>query len=383
MRPPPQTFRPDRQRVAVVVNGLGAAGAARAAVEQAACLDPEHWQVEIASLELATFTRGELRLPQHVPVRRPGLSGLLRWLREFTPDLVHAHLAEATLACRLMVPFAGKPALVATCHELSDWREHRHQPLQLLARAALHHCGVVLAASEAVRAAIAAHDSALAARTRVLGSGTDLSAFAAVRGMRAAAREVLGYRAGTFIVGTVARLQAHQGLDVLLEAASQALHRVPGLELVVVGDGPERARLAALASEHGLSARVRFVGLHADVRPYLAAFDLFAAPSRAEGSGVTVIEALAAGVPVLGSPDGVFPELLDRGAAGWLVPLTPTAWADAIVHAARSPGELDRLSAAGRARAAAFSLDHMRARLVECYRAARRAGGEPGLEAAA
>jgi glycosyltransferase involved in cell wall biosynthesis len=383
MRISSHTLRRGRKRVAVVLDGLGAGGAPRAAVQQAACLDPAEWQVEIASLERSASPRGETRLPAHVPVRRPGGRGLARWLREFAPDLVHAHLVHATLACRLAAPFAGDPALVATCHELSDWRELRHRPLRLLARAALHHCGAVLAASEAVRAEIAAHDAGLAARTRVLRNGTDLSAFTAVRGMRAAAREVLGYRPGTFVLGTVARLDPRKGLDLLLDAASRALPRVPGLELLVVGDGAERERLMARAGQLGLLARVRFVGEQSDVRPYLAAFDLFAAPSRSEGSGLALVEALAAGVPVAGAPIGGIPEKLAGGAAGWLVPLSLEAWSEAIVRASRAPAELERLSAAGLARAQEYSLERMRGELVECYRSVLEEAGSVAQDAAA
>src|ERR1051326_7203401 len=286
MRPPSTGSRHDRIRVAVVLDHLGAAGSPRAAVAQATSLDPAAWQVEIASLERPDPGGEETRLPVEIPVRRPGLAGFAGWLKAFAPDLVHSHHVRATLACRVASPLAGDPPLVATCHELSDWRERRHRPLHLLTRVALHHCAVVLAASHAVRSAIAAEDPRLGARTRVLYNGTDLSAFAAVRGMRAAAREVLGYRPGTFVLGAVARLDPRKGLDLLLEAASRALHRVPGLELLVVGDGPERARLEGLAHERGLLARVRFVGEQHDVRPYLAAFDLFAAPARSEGSGL-------------------------------------------------------------------------------------------------
>lgn len=383
MSPGSKPPHPGRRRVAVVLNDLGVGGAQRAAVEQAACLDPAEWQVEIASLERGAPPRGGTKLPMHVPVRRPGLAGLARWLREFAPDLVHSHLAHATLACRLAAPFAGEPTLVASCHELSDWQERRHQPLRLLARAALHHCRSVLAVSEAVRAAIAALDPALGSRTRVLRNGTDLSAFAAVRGMRVGAREVLGYRPGTFVLGAVARLDPRKGLDLLLQAASQALHRVPGLELLIVGDGAERARLGALAAELGLYARVRFAGEHTDVRPYLAAFDLFAAPSRSEGSGLALLEALAAGVPVAGSPVGGIPEVLDGGNAGWLVPTRAEAWADAIVRASRSPAELERMSEAALVRAAEYSIEHTQARLAECYRDVLGDGGTTELPAAA
>lgn len=351
-----------------MLNDLAAGGAQRAAIEQAASLDPGQWDVEIASLELKPARGWDHRLPGRIPVRRPGLAGLSAWLHDFAPDLVHAHLARATIACAMVVPFATRAALVATCHNLSDWQERRHHPVRLLARAALHRCRVVLAVSDAVRQVILAEDPALGARTRVLRNGADLSAFAEVRGMRAAAREVLGYRPGTFIVGAVARLDARKGLDTLIRAASLALPRLPGLELLIVGDGEERARLVTLSRELGLYTRARFVGEQSDVRPYLAAFDLFAAPSRSEGLGLALVEALAAGVPVAGSRVGGIPEVLAHGEAGWLIDNTPEAWSDAIVRASRSQAGLDRLAAAGVTHAASFSIERTRGALAEVYR---------------
>lgn len=373
---------PARTRVAVVLNDLGPGGAQRAAIEQAGCLDPAVWQVEVASLELKPPQGAEHRLPRRIPVRRPGLGGLTGWLREFQPDLIHAHLARATIACSLASPLAGNPALVATCHNLSDWQERRHHPVRLLARAALHRCDTILAVSEAVRRAIAAHDTVLGDRTQVLRNGADLSAFASVRGMRAAAREVLGYPPGSFVVGAVARLDPRKGLDVLLSAASEALPRVPGLEVLIVGDGTDRQRLAAHSRELGLSARARFVGAQSDVRPYLAALDLFAAPSRSEGLGIALVEALAAGVPVAGADVGGIPEVLDGGSAGWLLPAGVKEWSDAIVRASRSPAELDRLSLAGLERANEFSIDRTRDRLAGLYRAALGQTGASEADAA-
>ncbi len=372
-----------RLRVAVVINDLGAGGAQRAALDQAACLDPEHWQVEVASLELKSAKGWDTRLPRHVPVRRPGLAGLTGWLCSFAPDLVHAHLARASIACAVAAPIAGVAARVATCHNLADWEERRNHPVRLLARAALHRYDVVLAVSEAVRGAITVHDAALGQRTQVLWNGADLSKFESVRGMRAAAREVLGYRPGTFVVGAVARLDACKGLDLLLEAASLALHRVPGLEVLIVGDGPERARLVARSRELGLHARVRFVGEQSDVRPYLAAFDLFAAPSRSEGLGIAIVEALAAGVPVAGSLAGGIPEVLAGGEAGWLVDGSAHAWGETIVRAARAPAELARLAVAGLARADAFSIVHTRTQLEYHYEQALGGSEAPALDRAA
>jgi glycosyltransferase involved in cell wall biosynthesis len=132
-----------------------------------------------------------------------------------------------------------------------------------------------------VREAIATQDPTLGRRTVVLRNGADLSGYRDLSGMRDATRQVLGYRPGTFVVGAVARLDPRKGLDVLLEAVSEALHRVPGIEVLIVGDGAERARLIEQSQTLGLHTRVRFVGEQSDVRPYLAAFDLFAGRRRA------------------------------------------------------------------------------------------------------
>lgn len=351
-----------------MLNDLAAGGAQRAAFEQAACLDPAEWQVEVVSLELKPAAGWDMRLPAHIPVRRPGVAGLAAWLRAFAPDLVHAHLARATIACVAAAPFAGSPPVVATCHNVSDWQERRFHPVRLLARAALHRCTRVFAVSEAVRAAIMAHDAGLGARTVVLHNGADLSGFRDLAGMRHAAREVLGYRAGAFVVGAVARLDPRKGLDVLLEAASAALPRLPGLEVLIVGDGAERARLVALTHERGLHTRVKFAGEHSDVRPYLAAFDLFAAPSRSEGLGIALVEALAAGVPVAGSRVGGIPEVLAQGEAGWLVEPTVAAWTEALVTAARDAATREHFARVGPRAADAFSLEHMREVLADAYR---------------
>ena len=130
-----------------------------------------------------------------------------------------------------------------------------------------------------------------------------------------------------------------------------------------------------------LLTRARFVGEHRDVRPYLAAFDLFAAPTRSEGAGLALVEALASGVPVAGAPIGGIPEMLLEGAAGWLIPRTVEAWCEAIVRASRTPAELERLSQAGLARAQDYSIARTSALLVECYRDVL--GGRGTLPAAA
>jgi colanic acid/amylovoran biosynthesis glycosyltransferase len=144
---------------------------------------------------------------------------------------------------------------------------------------------------------------------------------------------------------------------VLLEACAQLEAKGQAFELVLVGDGEQRASLEARAEQLGLSARTRFTGpLPADrVRAELAQAALFALPCRVGEDGnrdalpTVLLEAQAAGVPAISCPVGGVAEILDHGHAGWLVPeQDPTALAEALSRALANPAALEPLVARGR-----------------------------------
>ncbi|TAL19449.1 glycosyltransferase family 1 protein [Patescibacteria group bacterium] len=136
------------------------------------------------------------------------------------------------------------------------------------------------------------------------------------------------------VILSVRRLVPRVGLEELLAAAEELLRRAPSLQLVVGGSGPERNRLVALARRLGISRSVTFLGTVAprDLPDYYAAADLFVMPSVAfEGFGLATLEALAASTPVVGTPVGAIPEILnqlDRELVA--VDATPAALAAAI-----------------------------------------------------
>jgi glycosyltransferase involved in cell wall biosynthesis len=131
---------------------------------------------------------------------------------------------------------------------------------------------------------------------------------------------------------------------------------VPGARLLLIGDGPERERLAALATRLGVSGRITVTGTTSDVGAYLAAADVFAAPSRNEGMGRALVEAMALGLPVVGAAVGGIPAVVTDGVCGRLVPADDVeALAEALTELARDAALRAKLGTGAVERAEAFS----------------------------
>jgi glycosyltransferase involved in cell wall biosynthesis len=153
---------------------------------------------------------------------------------------------------------------------------------------------------------------------------------------------------GSFTVGFVGRLLSGKGVDHLLAALAAMRHE--SAELVIAGEGPERASLELLASELGLADRVRFLGLRFDVPTVWQATDVCAVPSVApEGAGMVALEAAACAKPVVASASGGLQELVRHGRTGFVVPPGDVgALARALDTYADDPGLRAQHGAAGR-----------------------------------
>jgi glycosyltransferase involved in cell wall biosynthesis len=260
------------------------------------------------------------------------------------------------------------PRVVTTLHNLSDWEEKRVSPLRWLDRRTLSRADVVVTVSEAIRRAVARVSPALEPRTITVHNGVPVERLWGAAGDRDAARAALGYGPSDFVVGSVARFDPRKGLETLIEAVALAAVHRPELRVLLVGDGPERARIEETARALGVAPRLRMISHQVEVRAMLAAMDLFAAPSRTEGLGMAIIEALAAGIPVIGSRVGGIPEVVDDEACGRLLPAgEPPIWAETIGHLAGRPPELARWAHAAPAIADRFSLQKSGAELERLY----------------
>ena len=195
----------------------------------------------------------------------------------------------------------------------------------------------LVAVSDYVRRVLADTAPSLASRMTVVRNGVDTAYFSPRDGA-----------AGVFRLGIVCRLTAWKRVHLAIEAAA-----LRGVELVVVGDGEERSRLEALA--HRLAARATFVGFQSDPRAFVAGCDAVLNTAESEPLGLSVLESLAMGRPVIAFRQGGIPEIVEDRVTGWLVSEPTAAALAAAVE--RAQGDRPSLALMGE-RARRFVVEH-------------------------
>jgi glycosyltransferase involved in cell wall biosynthesis len=213
-----------------------------------------------------------------------------------------------------------------------------------------------VAISEAIRAVALARAPWAARKTRVVYDGVDTERFAPPRDAA---------RGDRFTFAVVGRLEPRKGVDLAIEA----LARVPGVGLEIVGDGEERAALERLAGLCGVADRVVFHGYTKDPRPMLARADATVCSSRTEGLGIALLEAMAMARPVVGFAVGGVAEVVEDGRTGWLAPAGDLgALADRMRRLAESADRGRAFGEAARARVVdRFSVRAMCAGYARAY----------------
>jgi glycosyltransferase involved in cell wall biosynthesis len=274
-------------------------------------------------------------------------AALIRFARELKraqASVFHMHL-NWPLGCRYATTaalLARVPAVVSTAHLCSPITDIRFGAIRMRLRTAI--VDRYVAVSSAMTACLRDTLGIPEAKVRVIQNGIDV---AAVRGeCDPVLRASLTGGTNRPVVFTPARLHTQKGHDYLLEAAAQ----VPDAVFVLAGDGEERARLEDRARQLQVADRVRFLGNRQDVPALLACCDLFVLPSLYEGLPLSVLEAMAAGRPVVATAIGGTDEAVIDGVTGLLVPPADAgALATAIRRVLSDPQLAAALAAAGRA----------------------------------
>jgi glycosyltransferase involved in cell wall biosynthesis len=291
---------------------------------------------------------------------------LARWFATLRPDVVHAH-SGAWLKAARAAHLARVPRVVHTVHGLDD-PEPWYGPL-LMWWAALY-TSAIAAVSDPLADYLKRVAHVPSGRIHVVPNGVDTDRFRpGPKPGILRTRYALEPHACVF--GHVGRLVPVKNHALLFKAFARVLKRHPHIALVLIGDGVLRASLEELARQLGIDRRVHFFGETSDPSDVYREFDAFLLPSLAEGTSMSILEAMATGLPVVGSAVGGTPALLAHGEAGLLVPPNDADALAAALDTIASNAEIRRqLGLKARHRAVShYSHEHVASRYERLYAA--------------
>lgn len=353
-----------------------AAAAVRAGYDTILATGPSGNEVDITHLAQQTGCRLELidSLRREISPMRDlrALLETIRLIRANKVAIVHTHTSKAGFIGRLAARMAGVPAIIHTPHGhifYGYYGRARTAFFVALERWTATFSDRLITLTEQGVYEHLAQGIGKREQYRAIPSGVDTEAIRRRAPDRETARERLGYSPEERIVVGVGRLVPVKGFDIAVRALPGLLARIPDARLVLVGDGPERAHLEGLAVALRVRHRLTITGTVDDIPGLLAAADILVVPSRNEGMGRVLVEAMALGVPVVAAKVGGVASVIEPGRSGELVvPNDHAALASAISLLLKDQRRMEAYRAAGPARAERFSLSVMERELLALYR---------------
>lgn len=356
-------------RVLWLTKGLGRGGAEMLLLSLARAMDRSRIEVEVAyRLPHKTALVGPLeaagvRTHCLAETGRPWTARLRRLLADGRYDVVHSHAPLVGAAARAVAPRGT--VLLHTEHNTWD----RYPPATRWVNGlTIGRNARVWAVSDEVARSIRVPTPWSGTPVEVMLHGVDLETVRRGDAARRIARERLGLRDEELVFGTVGNLAPKKDQGSMLRAFAEVHWSIPSSRLVIVGTGPRERDLKALATALGIGRVVHFLGMRDDVPELLPGFDVFVLSSIHEGLSIALVEALAAGVPVVATRVGGIPELITHGHCGLLVPPhDPGALAAAMTSLATDERAKAEFTAAGVVRAADFGIQAAADRLTSHY----------------
>ena len=240
---------------------------------------------------------------------------LSNYIKRNEIDVIHAHLPWSGVVARL----AGKVAGVPVIYSEHNKQERYHMLTRIVNLATLGLATQIVGVSGDVTESIVKHKHSVANRTRTILNGVNVDHFNRSGFDPSEVKIALGIPKGTRVVGTVAVFRSQKALDVWIHTASKIARDVKNVYFLIVGDGPLKNQLIQLIEDAGLSALVHMPGLQVEVRPFLAAMDVYMMSSRFEGLPIALLEAMAMECAVVTTNAGGIGEVIRDGVDGLLV----------------------------------------------------------------
>jgi glycosyltransferase involved in cell wall biosynthesis len=316
---------------------------------------------------------------------------LLALIRQLRPDVLHTHTAKAGAVGRLAAQLAGRARPKVVVHTFHGhvlrgyFGPAKTEAFRRLEQGLARSSDALIAVSPEVKDDLVALGVALPEKITVIRLGLDLDArLTTAPGAAEALRAELGVPPERLLVGWLGRMTGIKRVDELLLAFAALCSSGVDADLLLVGDGPDRHELEGLATELGIRGRCHFTGFRTDVGTIYAASDVVALTSANEGTPVTVIEAQAAGKPVVSTDVGGVRDVVADGVSGFVVaPHDVGAVAARLGELAADPDLRVRLGEAGRGARDRYSVprlvddvDHLYRELLE------RAAPKPAIRRA-
>ncbi len=381
---------PPPYRVLHVIDHLGAGGAQEVVCQlikygQGRLFQPEvatlyghgHYWDLLRSWGVPVYSLSSIGFWRAFPLMAPRL---FRLLAQDRYDVVHAHLTGANILAIVLAALQGVPLRLTHDHTHDEFRSLSVVPRWLDAQANRlnHH---VIAVSSSIRAFLCREEGVSADKISVIYNAVDLLRFSPNNDLTAPqeGRRKWGLPPEALIVGGVGRLHYQKNFRLFLEVAAEVCKRVPQAFFVIAGEGAEMPALEELSRQLGIASRVRFLGFVKEMPELYECLDLLLLTSHFEGTPLTVLEAMAMGVPVVASRvDGVA-EVLQDGQDGMLVsPGRGDLFVEEICRVLDDPDLRRGLARAGQEKARRqFSAEAMVRRVEDLYRRYLENGAGP------
>ena len=256
-------------------------------------------------------------------LRHPlNLFRILKYIRNHQPAILHTQLEFSDILGTLAAKILGIPC-VSTLHTLDTFADNQSATWRLKIRWFIlrHYCNKILAVSEKTRAHHLESGRLGQHKLVTLYNGLDLSRFRILdETSQQQLKQALNLATESKVIITVAVLREPKGIQYMLKALPGILDKMPNVHYLIVGDGDYGSHLKNLSKEYKIEDHVTFTGRRTDIPALLSISDIFVLPTLIDALPTVLIEALAAGIPIVASNVGGIPEIIENELNGLLVP---------------------------------------------------------------
>ena len=263
---------------------------------------------------------------------------IIKLIKKIDPDVIHTHLFQPRVYATIAHLFYNRSILITQKHSIVNPKKHNIFILFELLSIRMNK--KVIAISESVKKSLVKYEFVPANKIFVLPNCIDIQLFS-----RAAIRVPIKNK-NNIVIGVVGRLEKVKGINYLLMAMKIILSKFPEARLEIIGDGSQTGVLIELSKNLGISNSIKFFGKFTNVIPFYSKMDIFVLPSILEGFGIVLLEAMAAGVPIIASDvNGIKEVIVDKESGILIPPKNPKAIAEAINQLIENPKLVDEIVA--------------------------------------